>query len=72
MTNKKPQEKKLDPLVNKTGARFRSKVAKLSVGKTWLEIEEVRIVVYLLSFLEISYNSPSIEGMDYLKTSSII
>ncbi|CAF1451997.1 unnamed protein product [Adineta ricciae] len=44
-TNKKPQEKKFDSLVNKTGARFRSKLAKLSVGKTWLEIEEEWIIL---------------------------
>ncbi|CAF3752366.1 unnamed protein product [Rotaria sp. Silwood1] len=39
-TNKISETDKKSLFVNKTGEKFRSKVAKLSVGKTWSSIQE--------------------------------
>jgi hypothetical protein len=40
-SNKKTQSDKKALIVNKSGERFRSKIAKLSLGKTWSAIQKV-------------------------------
>ncbi len=43
--------------VNKTGEKFRSKVAKLSVAKSWSSIQEVCIIQKSILNLRISFNN---------------
>jgi len=49
--NKISQTDKKSLSISKTGEKFRSKLAKLSVGKSWSEIQEVCIIdkIYLTS-----------------------
>ncbi|CAF1411246.1 unnamed protein product [Rotaria sp. Silwood1] len=51
-TNKISETDKKSLFVNKTGEKFRSKVAKLSVGKTWSSIQEEWIVVKQVQLLK--------------------
>ncbi len=51
-TNKNNQIDKKSLFTNKTGEKFRSKVAKLSVAKSWSSIQEVCIIEKIYSISE--------------------
>ncbi len=42
-TNKTADSDKKTSIINKPGEKFRLKVAKLSIGKTWSEIKKVSL-----------------------------
>ncbi len=51
--NKISQTDKKPLPISKTGEKFRSKLAKLSVGKSWSEIQEVCIIEKYIRHLRI-------------------
>jgi len=76
-TSKISQTDKKSSFVNKTGEKFRSKVAKLSVGNTWSSIQKVCIsekhIFYICEFFEQMIIIQFLKkGMDRCQTSSAV
>ncbi|CAF1689928.1 unnamed protein product [Rotaria sp. Silwood1] len=70
-TNKISETDKKLLFVNKTGEKFRSKVTKLSVGKTWSSIQKEWVIVKQVQLLKYREQClcgrPNLKFVTYLK-----